>query len=97
MSKPWEIDQLTMNFADLMTEDEVNAIAPLVCAAPAMARALCIAESVDSDGHGLLCACCGRNTVDEPREPHEPDCALDAALTLAGLDAAAREEVRGKR
>ena len=92
--KPWEIERLTMNFADLMTEDEVNAIAPMVCAAPAMARALCEVEwrgfAVDEANVCPARGCRG----EEGKHSHSPDCALDAALTLAGLDVAAREEVR---
>lgn len=101
-TKPWEIDHLTMNFADLMTEDEVNAIAPMVCAAPAMARALCHAEwflNGDSmqNHEWWQCPECGasnRNDDEPAGGTHMANCQLDQALTAAGIDAAERQAVR---
>jgi len=61
----------------------------LFCAAPAMARALCLGEfgSLHEDG----CSTCWAT---EKSAKHDVGCAVDAALTSAGLDAAARAEVR---
>jgi len=69
----------------------------LAAAAPAMARALCEVEwrgfAVDEANVCPARGCRG----EEKKHPHSPDCALDAALTAAGLDAAAREEVRREK
>lgn len=68
------------------------ATAKLISAAPAMARALCRLEYgtlKEFDNHPS-CPWCETFDGDE----HDPDCGLDAALTSAGLDTAAREEVR---
>jgi hypothetical protein len=65
----------------------------LAAAAPAMARALCISEWVTShelttrEGEVLECSWCAQ-------EEHTAYCALDQALTAAGLDAEAREAAR---
>lgn len=68
--------------------------AKLAAAAPMLARALCEVEwrgfAVDEANVCPARGCRG----EEGKHSHSPDCALDAALTLAGLDAAAREEVR---
>ena len=69
----------------------------LFTAAPAMARALCFVE-----WEGLIYGdsepCCPSCHVRElPDRKHNPSCELDATLKAAGLDAAAREEVRRMR
>jgi hypothetical protein len=79
----------------------------LAAAAPAMARALALVEwAEETPAHGMCCPCCGRGEWEghsryQPgniygAEPGTVSCELDAALTAAGLDAAAREEVRRK-
>lgn len=85
--KPWQLETIPTNYRELMTDEECDAIAPLVRTAPAMARALCMVEYSDNDDIDMCPAC--RHCIG-----HAADCKLDAALTAAGLDAAAREEVR---
>ena len=63
----------------------------LFCAAPAMARALCLVEWMGEDDGYRSCPQCAEW---EEREKHDISCPLDAALTDAGLGAAARAEVR---
>ncbi len=69
----------------------------LIDAAPAMARALCLVEWSGNEryGYGPACPVC----MELPPPPagdgkHAHTCALDAALTAAGLDAEARGKVR---
>lgn len=83
---------------------DLRADASLIAAAPAMARLLCRLEWSGYDGfdsgHGgwIVCPICRTHPPERLPQTtwrHAPDCALDAALTAAGLDAEERERVRG--
>ncbi len=69
---------------------EHEAIARLAAAAPAMARALCLSERDAGD----RCAGCAQEWWFLTGLKHEDDCALDAALTAAGISPEDREAVR---
>ena len=69
------------------------------CAAPAMARALCLVERSGA-GPGNECPVCGYLALTESEYGpvgHAADCWLDLALSAAGLDRDAREEVRSRK
>lgn len=86
-------------------EHDDEPAARLIAAAPAMARALCLLERgtvITDDGcpsfpehYGTEGCCgCGEETLTDDGVVHAPNCPVDAALTEAGLDAAARAAVR---
>ena len=80
--------------------------AELAAAAPAMARALCLAETSYGEGDYYCtayqsCGVCAKPiayTIEDGKHvaiiQHKPACPLDAALTAAGLSPEDREQVR---
>ena len=78
----------------------------LAAAAPAMARALCLAETSYGEGDYYCtayqsCGVCAKPiayTIEDGKHvaiiQHKPACPLDAALTAAGLSPEDREQVR---
>lgn len=81
---------LSTGGASHLDNDERNAVAKLAAAAPALARALCLVEWEGRYSDLRCCPWCGAASP----AAHDDRCELDAALTSAGLDAAAREAVR---
>lgn len=96
--KQWDADGNTANLGEgeLLTPADV---ARIIAAAPAMARALCLAEFSGYDPvRGCdVCPVCksfGYDGSTSPPAPHDPDCGLHQSLTAAGLSPEDREAVR---
>jgi len=94
--KPWLPEHNHDDIREELTEaGHTEEWVAFFCAAPAMARALCRLEYgtlKEFDNHPS-CPWC--ETFEG--EGHDPDCEIDSSLAAAGIDAAAREEVRSRK